>query len=89
MFNNRSYYNDEEHQVLMARARGRAVENAHVGQAMADPPVDFAGLARSFGIEAWGPVEEPGDLKPVLERAVRYVTQERKAALVDVVMQPR
>ena len=89
MFNNRSYYNDEEHQVLMARARGRAVENAHVGQAMADPPVDFAGLARSFGIEAWGPVEEPGDLKPVLERAVRYVTQEREAALVDVVMQPR
>ena len=89
MFNNRSYYNDEEHQILMARARGRPVENAHIGQAMADPPVDFAGMARSFGIEAWGPVEEPGDLKPALERAVRYVTRERKPALVDVVMQPR
>ncbi|MGQ0571617.1 MAG: thiamine pyrophosphate-binding protein [Armatimonadota bacterium] len=89
MFNNRTYYNDEEHQVLMARARGRSVENAHIGQAMADPPVDFAGMARTYGLEAWGPVEEPGDLKPVLERAVRYVTRERKAALVDVVMQPR
>ncbi len=89
MFNNRSYYNDEEHQILMARARGRPVENAHVGQAMADPAVDFAGLARSFGIEAWGPVEEPGDLRPALERAVRHVTRERKPALVDAVMQSR
>ncbi len=89
MFNNRSYYNDEEHQILMARARGRAVENAHIGQAMADPAVDFAGMARSFGIEAWGPVEEPGDLKPVLARAVGYVLRARKAALVDVVMQSR
>ncbi|HEV8340027.1 MAG TPA: thiamine pyrophosphate-dependent enzyme [bacterium] len=89
MFNNRSYYNDQEHQVLMARARGRDVENAHIGQAMADPPVDFAALARSFGIEAWGPVEEPGDLRPALQRAVRYVRAERKAALLDVVMQPR
>lgn len=89
MFNNRTYYNDEEHQVLIARARGRPVENAHIGQAMADPPVDFAGMARTYGLEAWGPVEEPRDLKPALERAVRYVTRERKAALVDVVMQPR
>jgi thiamine pyrophosphate-dependent acetolactate synthase large subunit-like protein len=56
---------------------------------MADPPVDFAALARSFGIEAWGPVEEPGDLRPALQRAVRYVRAERKAALLDVVMQPR
>ncbi|MDR7484900.1 MAG: thiamine pyrophosphate-binding protein [Armatimonadota bacterium] len=89
MFNNRTYYNDEEHQILMARARGRSVERAHIGLAMKDPPVDFAGLARSFGVEAWGPVEEPGDLKPALERAVRHVLRERKPALVDVVMQNR
>jgi thiamine pyrophosphate-dependent acetolactate synthase large subunit-like protein len=89
MFNNRSYYNDEEHQARVARERGRPVENAHVGQAMVDPPVDFAALARSFGIEAWGPVDEPRDLKPALERAVRHVLRERKPALVDVVMQPR
>lgn len=89
MFNNRTYYNDEEHQILMARARGRPVERAHIGLAMKDPPVDFAGLARSFGVEAWGPVEEPGDLKPALERAVRHVLRERRPALVDVVMQNR
>jgi hypothetical protein len=46
-------------------------------------------VARAFGLEAWGPGEAPGDLRPALERAVRYVVTERKAALVDVVTQPR
>jgi acetolactate synthase-1/2/3 large subunit len=89
MYNNRSYYNDEEHQILMAKARRRPVENAHIGQAMTDPPVDFAGMARSFGLEAWGPIEDPADLRPALERAVRYVLRERKPALVDVFTQVR
>ncbi len=89
MYNNRSYYNDEEHQILMAKARGRPVENAHIGQRMDDPPIDFAAMARSFGLEAWGPVEDPADLKPAIERAVRYVLKERKAALVDVITQFR
>jgi thiamine pyrophosphate-dependent acetolactate synthase large subunit-like protein len=89
MFNNRSYYNDEDHQILMAKARTRPVENSGIGLHMVDPPVDFAALAKGFGIEAWGPIEAPSDLKPALERAVRYVLKERKAALVDVVTQAR
>lgn len=89
MYNNRSYYNDEEHQILMAKARGRPVENAHIGQRMNDPPVDFAGMARGFGIEAWGPIEDPADLRAAIERATHYIMRERKAALVDVVTQPR
>jgi len=89
MFNNRSYYNDEDHQILMAKARTRPVENSGIGLHMVDPPVDFATMAKGFGIEAWGPIEDPSDLKPALERAVRYVLKERKAALVDVVTQAR
>lgn len=89
MYNNRSYYNDEEHQILMAKARSRPVENAHIGQRMDNPPVDFAGMARSFGIEAWGPIEDPADIRPALDRATRYVLKERKPALVDVFTQFR
>ncbi len=89
MFNNRSYYNDEDHQVLMAKARGRPVENAHIGLRLDDPPADFAGLARAFGIHAEGPLEDPADLQPALERAVRHVKRERQPALVDVVTQSR
>ena len=89
MFNNRSYFNDEDHQVLMAKARGRPVENAHIGLRIDDPAVDFAGLARSFGIHAEGPIEDPAELRPALERAVRRVKQEQQPALVDVVTQSR
>ena len=89
MFNNRSYFNDEDHQVLMAKARGRPVENAHIGLRMDDPPVDFAGLARSLGVYAEGPIEDPADLRPALSRAVRHVRRERRPALVDVVTQSR
>lgn len=89
MYNNRSYFNDEEHQILMAKARNRPVENAWIGQRMDDPAVDFAALARSFGIEAWGPFENPSELRPALERATRYVLKERRPALVDVFTQYR
>jgi acetolactate synthase I/II/III large subunit len=89
MFNNRSYFNDEDHQVLMAKARGRPVENAHIGLRIDDPPVDFAGLARSFGIHAEGPIEDPAELRPALQRAVRHVKQGKQPALVDVVTQSR
>jgi acetolactate synthase-1/2/3 large subunit len=89
MFNNRSYFNDEDHQILMARARGRPVENAHIGLRIDDPPVDFAGLARSYGVHGEGPIEDPADLRPALERAVRHVKREHKPALVDVITQSR
>jgi thiamine pyrophosphate-dependent acetolactate synthase large subunit-like protein len=89
MYNNRSYYNDEDHQILMARDRGRPVENAGIGLQIVDPPVDFAGVARAFGIHGEGPIEDPADLRPALERAVQYVKREQRAALVDVITESR
>jgi thiamine pyrophosphate-dependent acetolactate synthase large subunit-like protein len=89
MFNNRSYYNDEDHQILMAKDRGRPVENASIGLQIVNPPVDFAGLARAFGIHGEGPIEDPADLRPALERAVRHIHQEQRAALVDVITESR
>ena len=85
MYNNRTYYNDEQHQTDMAISRGRPVENRVVGIRMDDPAVDFAAMARSFGVHGEGPIENPGDLKPALERALRVVVEEGRCALVDVV----
>lgn len=85
--NNRSYYNDEEHQERMALLRNRPVENKVIGIRIDDPPVDFAALARSYGI--WGTgVTEPGELGKALRDALGVV-KEGKAALVDVVCQMR
>lgn len=89
MFNNRSYYNDEAHQETVAIMRKRPVENKGIGLRLEDPPVDFASLARSFGIYGLGPIEEPEKLKPALENAIKHIKKEKRAALVDVVTQPR
>jgi thiamine pyrophosphate-dependent acetolactate synthase large subunit-like protein len=84
--NNRSYYNDEVHQALMARARGRPVENRVTGIRLEGPPVDFAGMARGFGMYGEGPIEDPGAIGPALRRAIHVVREEGRPALVDVVI---
>jgi len=87
MCNNRSYYNDEEHQEVMAKARGRLVENKVVGIRIENPAPDFAKIAQGFGVYAEGPIEEPRDLGPALKRALKVVKEDRLPALVDVVTQ--
>ena len=86
--NNRSYFNDEEHQERMARVRKRPVENRWIGQRIDDPPVDFAGIARDFGAEGFGPVSDPADLAPAYTVAMAALAEGRPA-LVDVRIAPR
>jgi acetolactate synthase I/II/III large subunit len=89
MHNNRSLYNSEEHAEEVARIRGRPTANKGIGTRLDEPPVDFATVARGFGIYAEGPVEDARALRPALERALKVVAEEGRAALVDVVAQPR
>jgi acetolactate synthase-1/2/3 large subunit len=84
MFNNRAYYNDWEHQIRMARVRGTPPERANIGMDMRGPAVDFAGLARSMGWYAEGPIEGGRELGPALRRAIAQV-KEGKPALIDSV----
>jgi thiamine pyrophosphate-dependent acetolactate synthase large subunit-like protein len=87
MNNNRSYYNSELHQEMMAKVRERPVENKGIGTHIEDPPVDYARLARSFGLHGVGPIENPDELRPALEEAISVVKDKKQAALVDVVTQ--
>jgi thiamine pyrophosphate-dependent acetolactate synthase large subunit-like protein len=89
MYNNRAYYNDWEHQVRVARQRGTDVERARRGVAIDEPAPDFAGLARSFGWHAEGPIDDPESVGAAVRRAVKVVTDEGRPALVDVVCQHR
>lgn len=82
--NNRTYLNDEHHQAQVARQRGRPVENSHIGTTIDNPAIDYAGLAKSLGAWAEGPVTDPDSLPGVFERAVREV-QDGAVALVDVI----
>jgi acetolactate synthase-1/2/3 large subunit len=85
---NSSFYNDEPHQVEIAHQRQRPAENSWIGMRIADPAVDIAGLARSYGCWAGGPVEDPGDLAAVLRRGVEAAT-EGAVAVVHVRTAPR
>ena len=68
----------------MANARGASVERANIGMDMRDPSPDFAKLAQSMGWYAEGPIEDPTEIAPALQRAIRQV-KEGRPALVDTV----
>jgi acetolactate synthase I/II/III large subunit len=89
MYNNRSFYNSEGHSIEMAKFRNRPVENAGIGNRLDDPPVNFAQMAKSFGVYGEGPIFRPEDLRPALERALKVVNKKRLPALVDVVTESR
>jgi thiamine pyrophosphate-dependent acetolactate synthase large subunit-like protein len=89
MFNNRTYYNSEEHAMELARLRERPLANAGIGTRLDDPPVNFAHLAQSFGLYGEGPIDTVEAIRPALQRAIRVVKEEGRLALVDIVMQPR
>ncbi|MGI8516204.1 MAG: thiamine pyrophosphate-binding protein [Acidimicrobiia bacterium] len=83
--NNRSYGKDRLHQATLASNRDRGQDRVHIGIDIDDPPINLAKLAEAQGVEGFGPVLDPEDLGPVLERAVRAVGEGRPA-LVDVVV---
>ena len=89
MHNNQSYYNSEEHGIEVAKFRSRPVENAGIGTHVDDPAIDFAAMARSFGVSGEGPVRNPADLRPAVERGLKYVREKQLPYLVDAIAEPR
>jgi thiamine pyrophosphate-dependent acetolactate synthase large subunit-like protein len=89
MHNNQSFYNSEEHGIEVAKFRKRPVENAGIGTHVDDPAVDFAKIAEGFGVHAEGPIANPADVRPAIERALKFVKEKKLPALVDVIAEPR
>ncbi len=81
--NNRAYYNDQDHQVRIAKARSRPVENVWIGQRMERPEADFSAIARTFGWHGEGPVKAASELPSALGRAIAAVKR-GQPALVDI-----
>jgi len=71
--NNRSFFNDEMHQERVAHARRRPVANRWIGQRIGNPDVDIAAIARAQGAIGIGPVTQPADVKPALDRGIETV----------------
>ncbi len=88
MLNNRSYYNSEEHGLRMAEHRGRPAERAGIGTRPEGPAVDFATVARGFGIASAGPITSVEDLPRALATAIEAVAS-GEPYLLDVVTETR
>jgi thiamine pyrophosphate-dependent acetolactate synthase large subunit-like protein len=86
--NNRAYHQEIMFVQSMAVKRQRGIDRAHIGNAITEPQVDFAKLAASLGIYSEGPITDPGELGPALQRAVAVVKR-GEPALVDVISQGR
>jgi acetolactate synthase I/II/III large subunit len=89
LHNNQSFYNSEEHGIEVAKFRKRPVENAGIGTHVDDPEIDYAKMAQSFGVHAEGPIRRTSELRPAIERALKYVKEKQLPALVDVISEPR
>ena len=85
--NNRSFYNDELHQERVAKTRNRPVENKWVGQAISEPDIDLAAIARAQGAEGIGPVKRIEDLAGAIKRGIEAV-QAGKVCLIDARVLP-
>ena len=86
--NNRAWHQEIMQMQTIANRRQRGVDRAHIGCAITNPNINYAGLARSLGVYAEGPIENPADLGPALKRALAVV-KKGEPALVDVVAQGR
>ena len=88
MHNNRGYHQELMHIQRMADRHNRGITRATIGTTIVGPDINYAQLAQSMGVHGEGPITDPNELGPAIQRAVEIV-QSGEPALVDVVTQPR
>jgi thiamine pyrophosphate-dependent acetolactate synthase large subunit-like protein len=88
MHNNRAYHQERMYVQDMAARAERGIDRANIGTAITDPNIDYAMLAKAYGVYSAGPIENPKDLGPAIRTAIEVVKR-GEPALVDVVTQPR
>jgi thiamine pyrophosphate-dependent acetolactate synthase large subunit-like protein len=90
--NNRGYHQEVMHVQRLSNRRNRVANNGRdfgpIGTRIENPNVDYAMLAKSMGMQAFGPINDPSEIGPTLKKAVQIV-RAGEPVLVDAVMQPR
>jgi len=88
MHNNRAYHQERMYVTDMAARANRDVSRSNIGNELADPFIDYASLAKAYGVHGQGPIDDPKELGPAIKRAIEVVKR-GEPALVDVLTQPR
>ena len=91
MHNHRGDYQEVMHLQRMAAPHRCRPSTALIGNEIDNPAIDHAKLAQAHGVWAEGPIVDPRQLKPALQRALQRalaVLKSGRPALLDVVCQP-
>ena len=88
MHNNRAYHQERMYITDMAARANRDVSRSNIGNELADPFIDYASLAKAYGVHGIGPIDNPNDLGPALKRAIEIVKR-GEPVLIDTLTQPR
>jgi acetolactate synthase I/II/III large subunit len=88
MHNNRAYHEERMYIALLGAKYDRSPEKSDIGTALKGPNIDYASVAKGFGLYSEGPIENPNDLAPAIKRAIERV-KKGEPVLLDVVTQPR
>jgi thiamine pyrophosphate-dependent acetolactate synthase large subunit-like protein len=86
--NNRAYHQEVMIIQRMAGSRGRGSGRSHLGNVIQDPNINYAQMAKSYGMHSEGPIERPDELAAAYGRALARV-RAGEPALIDVISQPR
>jgi thiamine pyrophosphate-dependent acetolactate synthase large subunit-like protein len=88
MHNNRAYHQERMFVTDMAARANRDVSRSDIGNALDNPNIDYVALARAYGVQGQGPIDNPDELGPAIKRAIEIVKR-GEPALIDVLTQPR
>lgn len=88
MHNNRAYHAELMLLEEQCSIRDRGADRAHIGTRLTEPNIDYAAMAKAYGMYGEGPISDPKDLSAALRRGIERV-KNGEPAMLDVVMQPR
>jgi len=88
MHNNRAYHQERMYVQDMAARAERGIDRVNIGTAITEPNIDYATMAKAYGVYGAGPIDNPNDLGPAIRRAIEVVKR-GEPALIDVITQPR
>ncbi|MEQ1883884.1 MAG: thiamine pyrophosphate-dependent enzyme [Bryobacteraceae bacterium] len=88
MNNNRGYHQEVMFVTTMAARANRDVTRAGIGTKLDSPHIDYASMAKAYGMQGIGPVTAASEVGPAIKRALEIVKR-GEPALIDTVTQGR
>ncbi|HXP87726.1 MAG TPA: thiamine pyrophosphate-dependent enzyme [Bryobacteraceae bacterium] len=88
MHNNRAYNQEVMLVGRMASEHNRPVDRCTIGTTLVEPNIDYAKMAQGMGVNGEGPITDPKNLAPAIQRGIA-AAKRGEPYLIDVVTQGR